>query len=815
MTYFLSAFIFPLLSVLILAGIGCLVAEASGRRLRPELIVPAGLGGMIVFSQFMAWLGIGKPVNVILMFVIAVAGLLLAIRARGDFWPHPVSLRDFTLPALAGVGACGVVLATIILNGDPSMAGYLSDTTSYIQMRGGEFALGGTSDFGAIGVGSSDTSIIGAYYGAASYPYGSQIVLAFLGAASGVDLLWVYTPYMGLMLGITALALFRVARTLDFEPRLAAFVAFLAATPAIVYSFALQGSIKEIVFLPVLILASCLLLDRELRESTRAVAVVGAVAFVGMIGSIGLGAMGWILPIGLAALLATWTRLGGERSPKQLVIAAAALAGATLVAMLPKLGGLLDDIRLATNLSQTNTNLAADPGNLFGPIGKELAFGTWLGPQHRFPAEFTNQTYVLIGITAALLLVGVVALLRERRWIAFTWFAMMIVIWFGLTVRGTMWLDAKLVMITSPVLVLFALFGATRLRLADQERADRDSRFARLYSQSPAILGVAAIAIGVIGSTAVLFFATAMLPSERYQEMAVIGERYAGKGPAFTPDFDENSFYELRKVGATGPGYGATPEQYRLNTEGVPAGYGGSFDVDHMLNRIYSEFPLVISRRGPSRSRPGADYSLADRGDYYDVWRKDTGIKVVEHVPVGEKFAADEPKCSDVRKLARRARADDSLDLQAAIPAASTVAYERDDLEFSGKVAGRAAEGTIAGSGTISLQTIVDEGQALWWLGNVTRPISVQANGNVVGELRNGLGGTGNVVGPVPLPGGEVDVTLVRSGAKPVPGSRHPGTLEAFVLAPAEAAKVYEIEPDEAVDKLCGQQVDWIELTKG
>lgn len=814
MTFFLSAFIFPLLSVLILSGIGCLVAEASGRRLRPELIIPAGLGGLVVFSQFMAWLGIGKPVNVILMFVLAAVGLAFAIRGGSRFWPHPVTARDFTLPALAGGAACLLLLATIILNGAPSMAGYLSDTTSYVQMRGGAFALGGTTDFGSIGVATSDTSIIGAYYGSASYPYGSQIILAILGAGAGVNLLWVYTPFMALMLGITALGLFRIARTLEIDARLAALVAFLAATPAIVYSFALQGSIKEIVFLPCLILASCLLLDRELRSNTRALAVVGAVAYVAMIGAIGLGAMGWILPLALATLIATWTKLGGDRSPKQMFVAAGVLAGATLLAMLPKLGGLIDDIRLAMNLSQTNTNLAADPGNLYGPIGKKQGFGTWLGPQHRFPAEFPDMTTLLIGVTIVLLIFGVIALLRERRFAALTWLAMMVVIWFGLTVRGTMWLDAKLVMITSPVLVLFALFGASRLRLPGKAPDDVGSRSAWMIRRSPAILGVSAITVGVLGSAALLFFATAMLPSERYQEVAKIGEEYAGEGPAFTPEFDENAFYELREIGVTGPGYAYTPQKYVLNREGVTAGYGGAIDIDQSQNRVYSEFPLVISRRSPSRSRPGADFSLASSGDFYDVWRRDTGIEVVEHLPVGERFAVGEPKCADVRKLAGRAREDDSLKLLAALPVAETVAIERNDLEFQGKLAARASDGTIIRSGTISTSADVEPEQALWWIGNVTRPLEVSANGSTVGELRNGLGGNGNVVGPVDLPSGSVDIMLERGGANLVPGTRHPGTLEALVLAPSVPAEVVEIDPNAAADKLCGRQVDWIELAK-
>lgn len=811
MTYLLSVFIFPIFAVVLLAGLGCLVALASGRRLLPELVIPAGLAALIVFGQFFAWLGIAKPLNVILMVLLAIVGFVLAIRERSRLWPAPLKRRDLIYPLVAAVAACGVVLATIILNGQASMAGFLLDTTSNVQMGGGDFVLNGSTDFTTLNPAHTDSSMLRAYFGGTSYPFGSQIALAYLGALVGVGLLWVYTPFMAVMVGVSALGLFRVARLLSLERPWAMVAATLAAIPTLVYAFALQGSIKEIVFLPLLILAACLLLDPELRSDTRALAVTGAFTYVALLGAIGLGAVGWVAPFVLATLALGWTKLGGTRTIKETLIAAVVLGGATLIAFIPKLGGLIDEFRLASNLSQSNASLAADPGNLFAPIGKAQGFGTWLGGSHRFPAEFPDATYALIGVIAALFLLGLVVLLRERRYSGLLWVSIMIFVWFALTVRGTMWIDAKLIMISSHVLVLLAVIGAVRLQLFGE--GERSTITARITQRAPAYFGVAAIAIGVLGSAGLQFFSTGMLPGDRYKELETIAEKFDGQGPAYTPDFDENALFQLRSIGANGPGYAYTDLKYKFDIDGNNVGYGSTVDLDRVSERNYKSYPLIISRRGPTRSRPGSDYRLASSGDFYDVYKRDTGIEVVEHLPLGAVLAVDEPKCSDVRKLAERALADDSLTLRAALPATQFQAFPRDELDFEGKVAQKSEDGLIVGSGTISFAADITEDQELWWIGTVTRPTAVLANGESAGELVNGLGGSGNVVGPVPLPSGDAKVTLTRSGVTPQPGTRLPATLEAIVLAPATPSEVIAIDPEKAEDELCGSQVDWVELT--
>ena len=57
---------------------------------------------------------------------------------------------------------------------------------------------------------------------------------------------WVYQPFLALLAVMLALSLAGLARPYIADARVRAAVAFVAAQPAIVYSFALQGSIKEL-----------------------------------------------------------------------------------------------------------------------------------------------------------------------------------------------------------------------------------------------------------------------------------------------------------------------------------------------------------------------------------------------------------------------------------------------------------------------------------------------------------------------------------------------------------------------------------------
>ena len=585
--------------------------------------------------------------------------------------------------------------------------------------------------------------------------------------------------------------------------RWAAFSGCVASIGALVYAFALQGSIKEIAFLPLLVILGNLILDRDLRSSTRALALVGGFAAAGSIGSIGLPALGWILPLGGVALLANWKRFGGERGLKQLAVMAGVVAVALVLMTLPRAEGAINQLNLARDLSQTNTALANDPGNLRRPIGKEQSLGAWFGSSHLVAPQQREGTIVALGIIFVLFLLGGLSFLLRRRWLWIAWAGTLFGIWYVLTWRGTMWIDAKLVMLASNAVLMVALYGAWQLR--DQLRPK--------LGRALAYGGAGVIALSVFASAGAQYLATTILPTDRYNELSVINERFAGQGPAFTPDFDENGLFVLRDIGVTGPGYAYTDPGYTIRRDGTSVGYGGSADIDNIIDRRYADYPLVIQRRGPARSRPGSDYDLVLRGEFYESYKRNE-TQVVEHLQVGDPaVAVSVPYCKDILAIARRGDADD-LTLLAAVPRAPVKFLAPTDVKITGDLAEPHPFGEIKGTGTIEFSADVKPGQKLWWNGAITRPIDVLVDGQRVGSFKYNVSGQGAIAGPLALPEGKHEITLKRGNGSLAPGGLGGGSFFGVTLAPADESEVIEVDRKRAEAELCGRQIDWLELVR-
>src|SRR5207248_2529740 len=135
---------------------------------------------------------------------------------------------------------------------------------------------------------------------------------------------------------------------------------------------------------------------------------------------------------------------------------------------------------------------------------------------------------------------GVFWLLRRRVWPLIAVLVAALVAYAVLRSRGTEWTDAKVLMLTSPFLLLVALIGAL-----GRPRGDR----------IPGVLLAAVIAGAVLASDALLYHGTAMAPTGRFTELRSIGQRFAGQGPTYLNDFDEYALYLLRSEQVDSPGF--------------------------------------------------------------------------------------------------------------------------------------------------------------------------------------------------------------------------------------------------------------------
>jgi hypothetical protein len=286
MTFLIAAVLYPLVLVLLALGAGLLVDRLSGDVLPGVLLVPVGLAALVIAGELLSYATFTASAIAPVMAVLALAGLALGrerIRHRRlDRWA-----------IVAAVAAYVIACAPVLFAGRATMAGYLLDTTVGIHLAGAEALSDHARDFSSLQPSSLRFHLEG--YIGFRYPTGSYVLLLGAGRLVGQDLIWLYQPHISALLAISGLVLFFLARSAGLRPALAALGGVLAAVPALVYAYALQGSIKEITLIPFLLLlgAMLVLFPAQLRQGWRGAIPLTVVAAAG-IATIGVAFVPWI-----------------------------------------------------------------------------------------------------------------------------------------------------------------------------------------------------------------------------------------------------------------------------------------------------------------------------------------------------------------------------------------------------------------------------------------------------------------------------------------------------------------------------------------
>jgi hypothetical protein len=785
--FVLAVLVFPALVVGLALGAGLLVERAAGRSLPGLLLVPVGFAALVGVSQLSTWWGAIAPATPILLVLVALAGLVLGrtrLRSPGvDPWAVGAVVATYLL-----------VAAPILFAGRVTFTGYLLDTTAAVQLTGADHLLHHGRDFLGLGDSSSRQELY-QYFGR-SYPSGAHTVLAGVGWLTGVDLAWLYSPYMAVLLALAALPLAFLARSAGLPRSLAAGAGVVAAAPALPYAYALQGSIKEVVLIPILGSLGALLVlwGREGAFEVRAAIPLGVVGAAGL-SCIGLAFAPWLGLVALACGVVAVARVGA-RGRRRLARAAVGLAGVVLLFSLPTVAAFGSSLTIATNLSESNAAYANDPGNLLRPLSAAQAAGIWLGGSHRTGPTHLGTTYVLIGIALAGAALGALWLWRRGRTALLVWTAIQLVVWVVLTVRGTTWTDAKLLVLLSAAVVLLALLGA--------------ASFGRRVE---GIALAAVVALGVLASDAIQAHDTNLAPTARFRELASIGARdWPGQGRILTPDFDEYTFWFLRRMEVDGPGFARKGYAAPL-LDGTLPGYGKTYDLDALPGRTVVRYRLVVVRRGPDKSRPPAAFTRVWRGTFYEVWRRDPRVRVVAHFPLGVGIEpVDRPRCRDVANLALLARRTPGGRL-ASVARPPVVPVALPSLAAGG-------ERLVVPSGArrrLGVRVPVAGSYVMWLQGAVSGPTEVRVDGRPIGTPRRQSGGDRSWirVGSVDLDPGRHAVTLTRSGHDRTLGDGAATVFTGAALEPAATGDdtVARTDPS-GWRSLCGRQLDWIEVVR-
>jgi hypothetical protein len=785
----------PTILVVLATGTGLLVESMlGGPRLR-WLTAPVGVACLIVVSTVTTLTSVLAPWTVAIMTAVAVAGWVswvVSIRGRRRAaGPAPRPGRASWWPAAVGLATFAIFAAPVVLSGSTTWAGWikLDDNASWLAFTDYVLSLGHTIPYPLVSsydaltwVNFSDSPDWG-WFG---YPRGAFPLLGAMSGLSGTDAAWVLQPYIACLAGLLAVALSTIAVGLVRRRWYAAVAAVVSACAATLYGYAMWGGVKE-VLLALLLTALCAVTSRVLGRTLRPrLLVPAAVVALAIIAVAGLNGAGLVAPVIVVSGFVLW----GRRHPRPAVITASAVGGAGLmVAVLAARGLLGDRLRLGVAFP--------DMGNLSRPLSPWQAVGIWPVGDFRLAPVLPFVAYLLVAITAAAAVVGVVHAVARRQWglPMLTGTSVLLVLYGQYT--GDAWLAGKLIAAASPTVLLAAFVGGAALPSLVRRVTPR-SRPAR----SLGAVAAALVVVGVAWSDALAYNQVWLAPHDRMSELEQIGTVFAGQGPALLPASDVfGSRHFLRTLDAEGASdLRVHPLTLR---DGTSLDKGYSADLDLFDPATVQAYPLVVSRRSPLTSRPPADYQLAWSGEYYEVWRRNPArASIVADLPLGTYGQPGAvPDCQQVRDLARTG----DVDLVAAhrIPVISAAVPSLTDGEVV----------------TVPVTVVDAAPYSLWIAGSFPGTLEVRVDGVEVYRGSSVLEGDPamvNPIGTVDLAPGSHLVQLRHTTSALAPGSgAGPFPVGPLYLAQEVAgnAELVRVAAGDA-DQLCGRTLDWVEAVR-
>ncbi|MGH2913492.1 MAG: hypothetical protein ACRDMX_00730, partial [Solirubrobacteraceae bacterium] len=596
--------LFPLLVLAVSLGCGLLVEWACGRELPGALLVSIGLclaiivGSLASNDTFTA--GLAMPVTLAL----AVAGCALRRRRLAALRPEPWAVA-------AGVGVYAVCAAPVVLSGNATFLGYfvLNDGVFHFSLIHQLL----TNGHDLSGLAPSAYSSLLHVYLATSYPTGADVPIGVLRPLIGQDVAWLFQPFQAVIMGLGATALYELLRSAIASRALRALSAFVAGQAGLLYAYYLESSIKEVAT-TWLITLTVALVFATLRGRLRARAVIALVIVTWAgIEVLDLAIAPWLAPPLAVFILAVAWRLrhAVRRVPGRRLAAGVAAA----VVVVGGLGALLVH-RAETFLTVAQGVLTqqGDLGNLVAPLSRWQILGIWPVDDFRFPIiAHYRLAFALIGVEIAAGVLGVIWAVQRRRLAPLLLLVGNAIAVVYLLSRANAYASGKVMMIASLTAVATAMLGPAALLH---------------YGRRIEAWGLAAaIAFGVLWTTALGYHGASVAPRARLSELSSIDARFKGQGPAFYNLSDEFAAYFLRDLAPTDPGIG---EPAARSTAAMPYGRN-PWDPDDLSLSEIEQFRLLVIGNAALASRPPANYRLAYQGRYYDVWRREASPDVLEH----------------------------------------------------------------------------------------------------------------------------------------------------------------------------------------
>jgi hypothetical protein len=791
----LTTLVYPTVLAVLCVGAGLLVDRLSGSFLPAALLPAIGAAALIAVSQLSTYLAPLAPATPYLFAVVAAIGFALARRrvftlARGG------RSRGWLL--VVPVLAYGVALAPVLFAGRPTFSSYVVLSDSAIHMLGADFLIHHGQDYAHLDLRNSYGQYINNYYNT-SYPSGADTLFGGSAFLLGAPLIWAFQAFNAFVLATASGPAWLLARRVGLDGIWAALAALSATLPALVYGYELIGSVKEVTALAmILTLGALVVVHRRWLTRPPSASLPFALAAAGGVSALGLGFGPWALAAtGVAAVLLIGDVHAGRQPLARALLLTAAGVTAALLAALPTWLDLSGSLHVAQNIASTG-----NPGNLAVPLRPIQLFGAWLNDSYKHLPGGGDRTatYALIAVTVAACVAGAAHIIRIRQYALAGWLALMLALWLAGTAYATTWVSAKALMLTSPVVVLIAWAGLAAMRGSRLRRA-------------AAVLALV-LAGGVLASDALQYHASNLAPTARYQELALVNARFAGRGPTLFTDFDEYSLYELRDLDVGGPNFEFPPPALA-----TASGYRYPVELTRLPPARLSPYALIVTRRDPEASRPPSVYGLLWQGAYYQVWGRTPGAPAA--IAAIGLSGPPARQCPDIRRAATLARAAGAHLVAASSPELLDISLAHASHPARWGDPRKGIMISTAGRLSAAFAAPAAGASELWLQGDIMPSLRVSLDERPVASIGAQLGGNSvvrNTLTPLPVSvsAGPHRVSLSRTSSPLAPGDGGSAILFAMFLTPARAAgqDPLRVVPPSRWRSLCGRSYDWIEVVR-
>jgi hypothetical protein len=794
-----TALVYPCVLAVLCAGAGLLVDRISGGFLPLPLLLPVGAAALIAVSQLTTYVSPAAPATPSALAATAVAGWWLGSRrVSGLVRGRRANWGLLALPVLGYL----LALAPVLLAGRPTFSSFMALADSAVHMIGADFLMHHGQNFAHLDLRNSSGQFIDHYYNS-GYPSGADTLFGGSAFLLGLPLVWAFQPFNAFMLATAVGPGWLLARRTGLGRAPAALAALSMTLAALVYGYELIGSIKELTAVPmILTLGSLAVVHRSwLLEGARRAIPFALVAAAG-ISALGVGFGPWVLAAAVVVFAIAIGRVrAGRADPIRLLGLAGAGLATGLLAALPTWVNVSRSLRVAQTIASTS-----NPGNLHSPLRTIQVFGIWLRGSYKLAPVGASLTVtdglVVVALLAAVL--GAVHIIRTRDYALAAWLVLILLTWLLVDAYVTTWAGAKTLMLTSPVVVLLCWAGVAALAISG-----------RRISRLAAALLAAGLLGGVIASDAMQYHGSNLAPTARYEEMASVDSRFAGRGPTVFTDFDEYALYELRDLDVGGPDFAYPPAAL------APAAgfYGAPVDLNRVPPQALLGYPLIVTRRDPELSRPPSAYSLLRQGAYYQVWaRPPRAPAAVAHQVLHGTPAA---QCARIRRLAQAAGPAPARLIGAEAPRLVAISLLRSSHPAAW---GRQRQGLVMtrpGRLAATFELPAAGTWNLWVQGQIMPSVQLGVDGRRLASIGGELSGNSLVPDTVPplaviLSAGAHRLSVTRGPSTLEPGDGGSAVLAAIFLTPAAYdPAALRAAPVSGWHALCGRSYQWIELVRG